>query len=101
MREYLNTNTSSKTFYIIETDAEGIRYTGGFVDDEKWVEFKNEFGLSNVNNPLGHGVGYVPTLQYYEDGEIKDMAVYFNDGEYTLEGDGSYSITINNSYYEN
>ena len=100
LKEYLKKNYNTKYFYVIETDSEGIRFTDGVYNEDQWVNFKNSYGLSNVNNPLGHGVGYVPTLQYYEDGEIKEMMVYFNDGEYIENADGSYSIIINNSYYD-
>lgn len=101
MKEYLNSNTKTKHFYIIETDVEGIRRVNGEVNSEQWQAFKNEFGLSNViNTELGHGAGYVPTLQYYNNGEIKEMMVYFNDfNDATLNADGSYSVTIDNSYY--
>lgn len=101
MKEYLKNNTKSKSFYIIETDVEGIRKKNGVVDAEQWQAFKDEFGLSNaINTELGHGAGYVPTLQYYNNGEIKDMMVYFNDfNDATLNADGSYSVTIDNSYY--
>ena len=112
LRQYLSSHVDSKYFYVIETDAEGIRFYNGAspdtsndaTDDEKaaaaqWQAFKDQYGLSNVNNPIGHGVGYVPTLQYYQDGEISDMMVYFNDGEYVLNSDDTYSIRINASYY--
>lgn len=113
LREYLNKNINSKHFYIIETDVEGIRYFNGSSpsnldeasEDEiraaqQWQSFKDDYGLSNINNILGHGVGYVPTFQYYENGEIKEMMVYFNDCEYIKNEDNSYSVIINNSYYE-
>ena len=100
LREYLNKNTSKKKFYIIETDAEGIRYSNGVLDANLWQNFKDTYGLSEANNSLGHGVGYVPTMQYYEDGKIKDMLVYFNDFESFQNPDGSYSVIINNSYYD-
>lgn len=101
MKEYLKSNYNSKTFYIIETDAEGIRYNNEVYDATQWQSFKDEFGLSNaINTTYGHGAGYVPTLQYYENGEIKDMMVYFNDFNEGVENaDGSYSVTIDNSYY--
>lgn len=100
LKKYLKENVNTKHFYVIETDAEGIRFTNGQFDENNWIEFKNKYGLSNVNNSLGHGVGYVPSFQYYENGEIKDMMVYFNDGEYVLNNDDTYSIVINASYYD-
>jgi len=100
LKAYLKSNPTTNRFYIIETDAEGIRYTEGQYDAGLWQSFKDEYGLSNVNNTLGHGVGYVPTFQYYQNGSIKEMMVYFNDGEYIQNSDGSYSVIINSSYYD-
>lgn len=99
LKEYLNNNVNSKYFYILETEVEGIRYSDGEYDAEQWQKFKDDFGLSEANNPLGHGVGYVPTFQYYENGAIREMMVYFNDGEYITNEDGSTYVIINNSYY--
>lgn len=100
LKKYLDKNTNKKSFYIIETDEEGIRYKDGIFDSTLWQDFKDTYGLSENNNALGHGVGYVPTMQYYENGEIKDMLVYFNDYERIENSDGSYSVIINNSYYD-
>lgn len=101
--EYLDDNRYNKHFYILEVDAEGIRLKDGLPNDEQWQLFKDNYGLSSKNNPLGHGVGYVPTFQYYEDGKINDVMVYFNDidyenGGYIMNDEGSFVI-INNSYY--
>lgn len=103
MKEFLNNNPDTKHFYIIETNAKGIRLDEeGKSDANMWQEFKDTFGLSSKNNPLGHGAGYVPTLQYYENGEIKDMMVYFNDYNTTrTDSDlGVFYMTIDNSYYD-
>jgi len=97
LKEYLSSNVSTKYFYIIETDVEGIRFNNSEYDEEQWQKFKDDYGLSNAFNELGHGVGYVPTFQYYEEGQIKDMMVYFNDGEYIEEED---KMFVNNSYYD-
>jgi thiol-disulfide isomerase/thioredoxin len=101
LKKYLNSNTGTKHFYIIETNVEGIRYNNGEYDSSVWQAFKDEYGLSNLNNPLGHGVGYVPTFQYYENGEIKDMMIYFNDYLETFQNeDGESFVKIDNSYYD-
>ena len=100
LKKYLNDNVNTKHFYVVETDAEGIRYNGGEYDATQWQQFKDDYGLSNANNPKGHGVGYVPTMQYYKNGEIQDMMVYFNDGTYIENEDNTYSIRIDMSYYD-
>lgn len=62
-------------------------------DMEKYQQFKDDHFLSNkYNTTFGYGTGFVPTFQYYKDGELYDMAVYFND-EIT---DG----VITTSYYD-
>jgi len=62
-------------------------------DPEAYQKFKDDHYLSNkYNNTFGYLTGFVPTFQYYKDGELYDMAVYFND-EIT---DG----TITTSYYD-
>ena len=49
-------------------------------DKEKYQQFKDDHFLSNKNNTdFGYNTGYVPTFQYYKDGALYDMAVYFND----------------------
>lgn len=99
LKNFLQNNPSTKHFYVLETNVEGIRLTDGQTNSAQWQAFKDQYGLSNANNPIGHGVGYVPTIQYYEDGEIKDMFVYFNDYEanqtYT-----EFTITEEMSYYD-
>jgi len=110
LKTYLQDNHNTKKFYIIETDVEGIRFyndaepkENGTSDEQaayaQWQSFKDTHGLSSLNNPLGHGVGYVPTIQYYEAGEVKDMLVYFNDFNTFTEVSGAYYVTIDNSYY--
>jgi hypothetical protein len=99
LKEVILSLPKDKNFYILETDVEGIRLTNGTPDSEKWQQFKDNYGLSKANNPLGHGVGYVPTFQYYEGGQIKDMAVYFNDFSSVVTENGVAMVTIDMSYY--
>jgi len=48
------------------------------------------------NETFGYGKGVVPTIQYYEEGSLKDASVFFND-EVAQKEDGSYYIS--NSFY--
>ena len=49
-------------------------------DPEIYQTFKDNHYLSNKNNQdYGYNNGYVPTLQYYQNGNLKDMMVYFNE----------------------
>lgn len=62
-------------------------------EPDRYQQFKDDHFLSDKNNKeLGYGTGFVPTFQYYQDGKLYDMAVYFND-EIT---DG----VITTSYYD-
>ena len=101
LKEFLYKNPNTKKFYVIETNAEGVRLNNGSVDAVQWQAFKDEFGLSAAgNSTFGYGVGYVPTIQYYNDGAIADMFIYFNDDmSYVRNSDGSTTVTINGSYY--
>ena len=101
MKDLFNTYHAEKTFYVLECDAEGIRYYDGQYDAGKWQAIKDEFGLSEAGSAtFGYGSGVVPSFQYYNNGVLTDMAVYANDG-YTevTNSDGSTSITITSSYY--
>ena len=101
LREFLDNNPNSKTFYIVETKSEGFRLKDGIADSEQWIQFKADYGLSKTNKEFGYGEGYVPTFHYYKDGEIKAMAVYFNDTKETVSvnNDGTKTIKITDSYY--
>ena len=68
--------------------------------EEEKAQYQNTkdlCGLSeSTNSKYGYLNGVVPTLQYYEYGEIKDASVFFND-EIGQKEDGSYYIS--NSFY--
>ena len=115
----LNNKKSEKPLYILE--CEDVEVTVGYntvklreydaegnlteASSTRWANFKNEYGLSNVNNPtFGYDAGSVPTFIHVQpDGTnktgsvIKDQAVYFNDA--VSQVDGKYVVT--NSYYTN
>ena len=103
LKRFLLENNNTKRFYVIETRAEGVRLTDGEANQEQWNEFKREYGLSKAgNDTFGYDVGYVPTLQFYQDGELSDMLVYLNDIKETISenDDGTKTIRIVDSYYD-
>lgn len=105
--------------YILECEDVYVKYGGTSVklreyDSEgnltpasqaRWQTFKDEYGLSNVNNEtFGYNTGSVPTFMHVEPNGssksgsvIKDQAVYFNDVVSLV--DGKYVVT--DSYYTN
>lgn len=99
LKEYLNSYSGDKKFYILETDAEGIRFNNGEYDSEQWQNIKDEFGLSKANNSeFGYETGVVPTFQYYENGVLRDMMIYTNDKFEEIEG--TTDVKIIGSYYD-
>lgn len=63
-----------------------------------YQEFKDYVGLSNKNNNLGYGKGFVPSFVLYELGKIEGEAVFYNDQINFDSGKERY--TILDSYYD-
>ena len=101
LKEY-NKKDFAKEIYVVECDTDGIRYKNGEFDQESWVSFKNQYGLSNQwNTSFGYGEGYVPSFFTYKansenDLSIIDGAVYGND---VLEYQDDY-CKIKESYWD-
>lgn len=88
----------AKKLYIIDLEVDGLLLVDGVKDNKNknYVAFLNEYGLtSESNETFGYETGFVPTFQYYRDGELFDACVYFNDKVEQI--DGVYKIT--RSYY--
>lgn len=103
LKDYLNNYHGEKAFYILETDAVGVRFDeNGEYDAVQWQAVKDEFGLSEAGSATyGYKTGVVPTFQYYNNGVLSGMMVYANDdGDFVVESDGSYTFTITSSYYD-
>ena len=65
-------------------------------DTPTYQAYKDKWQLSEEGNAtFGYGKGVVPTTQYYENGELKDACVSFND---TISKVGDQYI-VSESYY--
>ena len=91
-------NDFSTNIWIIDLDVEGLLRVNGEKDktNENYVNFLKEHHMSNKEDLVfGYDRGFVPTMQIWEKGVLKDMTVYFND---TLSKDGdNYKVT--QTYY--
>ncbi len=84
--------------YVIDLEVEGLLLVDGVRDytNENYVNFVDKYNLSNTyNEAFGYETGFVPTFQYYENGTLTDMCVYFNDKVELVNGE----YTITRSYY--
>lgn len=79
---------------ILIMDIQEQNWAGNDGDDYKNIISKLQ--LSEASNPtFGFGRGFVPTIQYYEKGEVKDACVTFNDA---LAEDGE-NYKVSSTYY--
>ncbi len=63
----------------------------------EYIKFLTDHNLNeNGNATFGYGNGFVPTTQYYENGVLKDMSVYFND---KLEKVNDNEYKVASTYY--
>lgn len=104
-RPYLEAHPDAPTIYGFEVEKEGVWNNVDRNNTPGWVDFKNDYGLSNVvNEAFGYWTGYVPTWMYIEANGtsiaedpsiIKDMIVVYNDTNLQLNEDGSTYIDDN------
>ena len=96
MFPYSEKNEFKTKIWLIDLGVKGYLLD----DDGKWlgtsnppyVEFMKEHHLSQAGDEVfGYDRGFVPSIQVWEKGVLKDMNVYFND-EVTLQ-DNKYIIT--------
>ena len=79
---------------ILIMDIQEYNWDGNNSEDYRNIIARMQ--LSEASNAtFGYGRGFVPTIQYYETGEVKDACVTFNDS-ILPEGEG-YKVT--SSYY--
>ena len=87
---------------IYKIDSDELRDPPNYT---KWNEFKEDYGLTASGNAkFGYGVGYVPTFQYIDTSEgrnvndyVIDAAVFLNDAKVLDDNTDTYTIT--DSFY--
>jgi len=99
--KYLNDNYMLDLFDTYHADKEFYILDHGGISDMEWQTIRDEFGLSEAgSSTFGYGEGVEPTFQFYKQGVLTDMAVFANDQVIeTINDDGSVSVTITGSYY--
>lgn len=93
---YSEKNEFKTKVWVIDLAIKGILLTeaGKFVGTglQTYVDFLKEHKLSETGDEtFGYDRGFVPTTQYWANGELKDANVYFNDAVDKV--DGKYKIT--------
>lgn len=97
---YINRVSISKNLWLfdMQNDYEiSQNEAASKTEKEHYQNIKDYYGLSLAGNSVyGYNKGVVPTIQYYEDGVLKDASVFFNDSIDQKE-DGSYYVS--DSFY--
>lgn len=101
----LDSNNKNKTIYQLESslyrsdtsfNQSAVTYLNAEPSVPLWSAIKDRYGLSEAGSATyGYTTGVVPTLQYYENGELKGSAVIFNDS-FTQNNNG---IKITSGFY--
>ncbi len=96
MLPYAEKHDFNKPFYMIDLAIPGL-----LLDDlgmwqgtglPSYVQFLKEHHMSAAGDEVfGYDRGFVPTFQYWKNGELKDVDVYFNDS-ITKDESGNYKI---------
>ena len=92
---YINKTNVSKEILVFDLESyfRDSVVSSSIQNSQKYQNIKDKYGLSvNGNEIYGYGDGYVPTIQYYRRGILKDASVFFND-EVSEKEDGSYYIS--------
>ena len=92
---YINSHKLTSSIRVIDLqDLYDLSKKEGASEEEK-AQYQNVKDLCQLsetaNEKYGYLNGVVPTLQYYEQGELKDASVFFND-EISQKEDGTYYI---------
>ena len=98
---YAEKNELKTKLYLIDLAIPGILLNeeGEFEGTglQSYVDFLNEYHLSASGDEVfGYDRGFVPSMQVWEKGELKDMNVYFNDAV-SKSDQGQYYVS--RSYY--
>ena len=97
---YSKANNLSKKIWIMDLAIEGLLFDHGAFNKNSpgYIEFLHDHKMSSYegNEEFGYDRGFVPTTQYWHNGELVDMNVYFND-EVTKNDEGQF--VLSRSYY--
>ena len=90
---YINKEAIRKEILVFDLESYYRQSMISSTIDNQYQNIKDRYNLSESNNKIyGYGNGYVPTIQYYQRGVLKDASVFFND-EISQKEDGSYFIS--------
>ena len=96
---YINKRTITKEILVFDLEDYFKQSAISSTINNQYQVIKDKYGLSeNSNKRYGYGNGYVPTIQYYRGGYLKDASVFFND-EVLQKEDGTYYVS--RSFYSN
>ena len=97
---YSKANNLSKKIWIMDLAIEGLLFDHGAFNKNSpgYIQFLRDHKMSSYegNEELGYDRGFVPTTQYWHNGELVDMNVYFNDAV-SKNDEGQYFLS--RSYY--
>jgi hypothetical protein len=107
LAKYIETYSPTKEMYYINLNVEGIMLDESQeMDTEQYIDFKDTFGMSEINNPtFGYNAGYVPTILYVEpngilpsidNNVIKSGIVIYND---TIAINAENKYVVSDSYF--
>ena len=98
---YINKTTIEKEIFVLDLESyfRQSATSSKSEDRDLYQSIKDKYGLSESGNKTyGFDGGYVPTIQYYRRGILKDASVFFND-KVSQNENGTYYI--NKSFYSN
>ena len=78
LRSYISNHKDMKKLYVL--DCQEYWRSSEATDYQSYLDFKNEMGMSTVNNPtFGYAAGVFPYFQYIENGQYASGSVIYND----------------------
>ena len=94
LRTYVKNHKDMKKLYVL--DCQDYWRAKDAADYQSYLDFKNEMGLSIINNPTyGYGGGVFPFFSFIDNGQYASGSVIYNDSV-TKQGD---KYIVSESYY--
>ena len=94
---YITDNNNLKDIWLFDLQPYYDLQKSAADGSKPYDDIKNQYQLSeNTGNGYGYQQGVVPTMQYYQKGELKDATVYFND---VVSKDDAGNYYISDSFY--